>query len=469
MENEPTHPEEIKTILKEQVQGLELSYEEKERLEELLYKFLDVFGLDYNDLKQTNLVKFSVDTGDHAPIMKRPNKHMSHSELEIFKRELSNMLSNGQIIPTMHHPKKDGSSSLGWSFPAMYVRKKNTKEGRLVVQFQDLNAITKKDPWPLPSLQHLLEDYLGSEVFTTLDLLKGFNQILVEDDSIPKLTMATPWGCFSYRVLPFGVVNGPACFSRAIYLAMQNYIGSFVSTYIDDITVYSKTFEEHLVHLEKVLIRLREVNMVLKPSKAAWCQKEVSVLGFIVNRDGIKPQPSLVKKILEFPRPKNKTDIRAFTSLAGFYRRHVNCFGDIVAPLNEMLKKDAKWEWKEEQENAFKQLKEALANAVQLKYPDPKLSYKLFTDASDVGIGGVLVQYDEEKGIDRPICFLSRKLTAAEMKYPTVEKELLGVVYALSKLRRYLVDKTFELFTDNTAVRIQFYGISSAGQNKCRC
>ncbi|EIE75605.1 hypothetical protein G6F46_013041 [Rhizopus delemar] len=268
--------------------------------------------------------------------------------------------------------------------------------------------------------------------------------------------MATPWGCFSYRVLPFGVVNGPACFSRAIYLAMQNYIGSFASTYIDDITVYSKTFEEHLVHLEKVLIRLREVNMVLKPSKAAWCQKEVSVLGFIVNRDGIKPQPSLVKKILEFLRPKNKTDIRAFTSLAGFYRRHVNCFGDIVAPLNEMLKKDAKWEWKKEQENAFKQLKEALANAVQLKYPDPKLSYKLFTDASDVGIGGVLVQYDEDKEIDRPICFLSRKLTAAEMKYPTVEKELLGVVYALSKLRRYLVDKTFELFTDNTAVRYLF-------------
>ncbi|KAG1164985.1 hypothetical protein G6F36_013576 [Rhizopus arrhizus] len=173
IKNESTRPEEIKTILKEQVQELEISYEEKEQLEELLYKFLDVFGLDYNDLKQTNLVKFSVDTGDHAPIMKRPNKHMSHSELEVFKQELSNMLANGQIIPTMHRPKKDGSSSLGWSFPAMYVRKKNTKEGRLVVQFQDLNAITKKDPWPLPSLQHLLEDYLGSEVFTTFDLLKG--------------------------------------------------------------------------------------------------------------------------------------------------------------------------------------------------------------------------------------------------------------------------------------------------------
>ncbi|KAG1043777.1 hypothetical protein G6F43_011580 [Rhizopus delemar] len=420
--NNPTPPEEIKSILEQQVQALDLTKEEKEALGRLLVQFLDVFGLDYNDLKQTNLVKFHVDTGDHQSIMKRPNRHMSHSELETFKKELEKMLANGQVIPTMHIPKKNGKSFLGWSFPAMYVGKKNTKDGRLVVQFQELNAITKKDPWPLPSLQYLLESYLGSEIFTTLDLLKGFNQILVDEYTIPKLTMATPWGCFSYRVLPFGVVNGPACFSRAIYLAMQEFLGSFVSTYIDDITVYSKSFEDHLVHLERVLQRSREVSMVLKPSKAAWCQKKVSVLGFIVNRDGIKPQPSLVKKIVEFPRPKNKTDIRAFTSLAGFYRRHVNCFGDIVAPLNEMLKKKVKLVWGEAQENAFIRLKDALVNAVQLKYPDPNSPYKLYTDASDIGVGAVLVQYDEEMAVDRPICFLSRKPTAAEMKHPTLEK-----------------------------------------------
>lgn len=453
--NIATSKEEIQNIIEQQVQELKLSDEEKETLKSLLLKFSDVFGLDYNDLKQTNLVKFHVDTGDHQPIMRRPNRYMSHGELEKLKEELAKMLANGQIIPTMHIPKKKGKSSLGWSFPAMYVGKKNTKDGRLVIQFQDLNAITKKDPWPLPSLQHLLEDYLGSEMFSTLDLLKGFNQIAVDEDSIPKLTMATPWGCFSYRVLPFGVVNGPACFSRAIYLAMQEYLGSFVSTYIDDITVYSKGFKDHLVHIEKVLLRLREVNMVLKPSKAVWCQREVSVLGFIVNSSGIQPHPSLVKKILDFPKPKNTTDIRAFTSLAGFYRRHVNCFGDIVAPLNDMLKKTAT-KWGKDQDDSFQRIKEAIADAVQLKYPDPKVPYKLYTDASDVGIGAVLVQFDEKVQADRPICFLSRKLTSAEMKYPTVEKELLGVVYALSKLRRYIVDKPFDLYTDNTAVRYLF-------------
>ncbi|KAG1614235.1 hypothetical protein G6F46_007107 [Rhizopus delemar] len=452
----PTSKEEKCQILEEQVDGLELEEKEKLVLKSLLLKYVDVFGLDYQDLKQTNLVKFAVDTGDHPPIMKRPNKHMSHSELEVFKKELAKMLANGQLVPTMHNPKKDGTSSLGWAFPAMYVGKRDTKEGRLVVQFQDLNAVTKKDPWPLPSLQHLMEDYLGSEIFTALDLLKGFNQILVEDDSIPKLTMATPWGCFSYRVLPFGVVNGPACFSRAIYLAMQNYISSFVSTYIDDITIYSKSFDEHMMHVEKVLQRLKEVNMVLKPAKAAWCKKEVSVLGFVVNKQGIKTHPNLVNKILDFPRPKNKTDIRAFSSLAGFYRRHVNRFSDIIAPLNELLKKTAKMDWTDIQEKAFMNIKEAISKAVQLKYPDPNKPYKLFTDASDVGIGAVLVQHDDELGEDRPVCFLSRKLLAAEMKYPTVEKELLGVVYAFSRLRRYLLDKEFTLYTDNSAVRYLF-------------
>lgn len=116
-------------------------------------------------------------------------------------------------------------------------------------------------------LQHLLETYQGASIFNTMDLLKGLNQILVDEDSIPQLTMATPWGCYSYRVMPFGIVNGPVCFSRAIYLAMQEFLEQIVTTYIDDITVFSKTFENHVEHLRKVLERLREVNVAIKPFK----------------------------------------------------------------------------------------------------------------------------------------------------------------------------------------------------------
>ncbi|KAG0913975.1 hypothetical protein G6F57_011256 [Rhizopus arrhizus] len=432
-----------------------LNDDNKERLRSLLYQYLDCFGVDYKDLKQTNLLELHIDTGDHRPILKRPNRYMSHAELDMLKQEIETMLSNGQVMPTTHTPNQKGVTNGGWAFPALYVKKKNG-ERRLCVQFQELNAATVKDAWPLPSIADLLESYQGAKVFSTMDLLKGFNQIRVAEDSVQKLTMATPWGCYSFKVMPFGIVNGPATFSRAIYLAMQGYLNEFVSTYIDDITVYSHELEEHFEHLSLVMQRLREVNMVLKPSKCDFAKQEVEVLGFVVSEFGIKPHPANVKKVLDFPKPKNKTDVRAFASLSGFYRRHVQAFGDLMDPLNKLLKKNVEFHWNEEHEKSFRAIKQCIIEAAVLKYPDPKKPYKIYTDASDIGLGAVLVQYDEQIQEDRPVCFLSRKMMPAEINYPTVEKEILAVIYAFKKLRKYLLDKQFELFTDNTAVRYLF-------------
>ena len=222
-----------------------------------------------------------------------------------------------------------------------------------------------------------------------------------------KLTMATPWGCFSYRVMPFGIVNGPACFSRVIYLVMQDYIDNFVTTYIDDIKVYSQDFDARIDHIHRTLQKLLEVNMVVKPSKAALAREEVEVLGFLVSKDGIKPCVSNVEKIKNFPRPKNKTDVRAFAALSGFYRRRINCFSDIIAPMNDLLKKTVPFKWTERQEKAFTYVKQSIVNATQLKYPDPHAKYKIYCDASDLGIGGVLTQFDEKKQEERPVCFMS--------------------------------------------------------------
>lgn len=135
----------------------------------------------------------------------------------------------------MHVTGKNGERANGWAFPALYV--KTSGERQLCVQFQDLNAITIRDLWPLPRIQDLLEDFRGSSIFSTVDLLKEFNQFAVDEGTIPKLTMATPWGNFSYTVMPFGIVNGPSTFARAIYWAMEPFLGDFLSTYIDDITI----------------------------------------------------------------------------------------------------------------------------------------------------------------------------------------------------------------------------------------
>ena len=447
--------EEIRAELDKVFDSSTLSNEQKRELRELLERHLDVFGLGYRDLTQTNLVKLHIDTGNAKPIMKRPNQFMSHSELESLKKEIAEMLEQGLLIPAGHTPDKNGIRAGGWAFPALYVKKKNG-EKRLCVQFQDLNGVTIRDPWPLPRIHDLLEDYGGARWFSTVDLLKGFNQIAVDEETIPKLTMAVPWGNFSFVVMPFGITNGPSTFARAIYLAMQEFLSQFVSTYIDDITIYSKSFEKHLEHLEKVLNRLRDVRMKINPKKCSFACGEVEVLGFIVSEQGIRPHPNKICKVQNFPRPKNRTDVRAFINLAGFYRRHIQSFSELVGPINELLSKNVQFTWDERREQSFQWVKEALVDAATLAYPDPSKPYKLFTDASEVGIGAVLTQFDEAADADRPICFLSRKLQAAETNYPTVEKELLAVVYALKKLRKYLLDKQFVLYTDNSAVRFLF-------------
>lgn len=262
-----TTVEEIWQEIEQAVERSDLEIQQKHQLSDLLHDHVDAFGVSYRDLSQTNLLKFHVETGDARPILCQPNRFMSHSELEQLRKEVAEMLEQGQLMPADYQAHKGG----GWAFPALYMKKKDGQR-RLCVNFQRLNEVTVRDPWPLPSLTDLLEDFGGANLYTTVDLLKGFNQIAVDEESIPKLTMATPWGSFSYRVLPFGVVNGPSTFSRAIYMAMQGFLHDFVSTYIDDITIYSQDWDTHLTHIEAVLKRLKEVCMKLKPSKCMFGQ-----------------------------------------------------------------------------------------------------------------------------------------------------------------------------------------------------
>lgn len=176
----------------------------------LVSKNKDVFGSSYSHLSQTNLVTLHIDTGDARPVYRRPNPHLSHAELKYLKEELTTMVDNGVLIPATHD--KTNAWHRGWSFPCRYVQKKNG-ERRLVTQFQDLNKVTVRDPRPPDNITDLIEKLGGARAYSTLDLLKGFHQIAVEKESIPKLTIATPFGSYSYRVMPFGIQNGPSTFT----------------------------------------------------------------------------------------------------------------------------------------------------------------------------------------------------------------------------------------------------------------
>lgn len=430
-----------------------LNEHQRKRLMEVIEENSECFGTDYADLEQTTLTKFHIDTGDNPPVYRRPYSWFSYAEREYLREDLKKMVESGILIPTTHVPAN--SSNSGWSFPCRYVKKK-TGDRRLVTDFRELNKITVRDTWPLPNLVDVLEALGSANFYSTLDLLKGFHQIAVDENSIPKLTIATPWGCYSYRVLPFGVINGPACFSRTVYLAIEPFINDCAIAYLDDVTIYNKSIDKQIESLGKVFQRFIDVRTKLNPNKCMFLQQKVELLGFIVSPNGIQPTQSKIDKILQFPRPTNQTGIRAFVNLCGFYRRHVNLFSDICAPLNDLLKKNVPFVWSEKCEKAFITLKEALKNATVLKFPDHNLPYRLYTDASDIGVGACLSQMDKD-GEERPVCFISRKLQPTEVRYPTVEKEILAVIVALNKLRKYLYDNEFTLFTDNTAVSHLFY------------
>lgn len=213
--------------------------------------------------------------------------------------------------------------------------------------------------------------------------------------------------------------------------------------------------QDHLTDLDAVLSRLKEVKMKCSIKKCDFIKTRIEFLGFIVTPSGVTPLPSRIQQIRDFPRPCNATGVRAFLGLANFYRRHVQAFADLVSPLTLLTSKKARFIWGDEQENAFQALKHVLSQSTLLVFPDPNKQYHVYTDASDIGIGVVLAQEDED-GMERPVCFLSRKLKPNEVRIPVVERELLAVMYALQKLRRYLLDKSFILFTGNTAVRYLF-------------
>lgn len=425
-----------------------LSDQEKTRLIEIMLKFKDCFGTGYEHLSQTNLLKFHVDTGKSKPIYKRPYGFLSLSEKQMLKRDLEEMVENGILVPNTHVPGNSAHS--GWSFPCRYVPKK-TGDKRLVTNFKELNAVTVRDTWPLPNLVDVIESLAGAKWFGVLDLLKAFQQIAVEEQSVPKLTIATPWGAYSYRCVPFGVLNGPSAFSRCVYLAIQPFIDKFATNYLDDVTLYAKSKEEHMTHIEEFLTRMREVNLKLNAEKCDFFQTQITLLGFEISEHGVNPSASKIAKIQEFPRPVNETGIRAFVNLCGFYRRHIPLFADLAAPMNELLKKRNPFIWSESCEESFKSLKQALLESVTLVIPDANTKYNLYCDASEVGIGACLSAI-MDNGDERPVLFLSRKLQPVETRYPVVEKELLAIVYALRKLRKYLLDREFVLFCDNSAV-----------------
>ena len=249
--------------------------------------------------------------------------------------------------------------------------------------------------------------------------------------------------------MPFGLTNNaPSTFMRLMNYVLRAFIGKFVVVYFDDILIYSKNLDDHLIHLKYVLDVLRKERFFANLKKCTFCTDKLMFLGFVVSAQGIQVDEEKVRAIQDWPSPTSVSKVRSFHGLASFYRRFVKHFSSIAAQITEVIKKDVGFKWGEEQEKAFKVIKEKLTRAPLLALPNFAKTFEVECDASGLGIGAVLMQEE------RPIANFSEKLSGAALKYPTYDKELYALVRALETWQHYLWPKEFVIHTDHESLKL---------------
>ena len=304
-----------------------------------------------------------------------------------------------------------------------------------------MNAITRKDKFPLPRIDSLLDRLHGAKYFSKVDLAQGYYQIRMEEADIPKTAFRTQYGFWEWVVLPMGLSNAPATFQRAMNDMFRPYLDRFVLVYLDDILIFSRSAEEHLDHLRTVLQTLRDNKFFAKGKKCEFFMKEIMFLGFLVGNDSVKPDPKKLEAIKSWPPLSCVSDVRRFMGLANQYRKYIPYFADLAAPLTNLMRQSSAFLWTPECQKAFDELKTALTSQPCLLLPDFSKPFVLTCDASDFAVGAVLEQ-DQGQGW-QPVAYMSKKLYDAATRYPTHEKELLAVYEALTLCEHYLLGSPF--------------------------
>ncbi|XP_021346938.1 uncharacterized protein LOC110446222, partial [Mizuhopecten yessoensis] len=384
---------------------------------------------------ETNFVEHDILTTSRDPVRVKPYP-LPFSTRETIKKEIDKMLEM-KVIESSNSP---------YAAPVVIVKKKDGTN-RFCIDFRQLNRVTIFDAEPMPNTEDMFSRLGGFRYFSKLDLTKGYWQVPMAETAKEKTAFITPVGLFQFRVMPFGLVNAPATFCRLMRKVLDGLRN--VDSFVDDILIYTHSFEDHMYVLRDLFRRLRKAGLSARPTKCFIGYRSLECLGHVVGDQRLEPQPEKISAIEQALRPETKTQLRSFLGLAGFYRKFIANFASIAVPLTELTKKGFpnRLEWGDSQEKAFETLKRALTAKPILKLPDLNEDFILRTDASDTGLGAVLLQIEE--GLKLPVAYASRKLLQRERNYAVVEKECLAIVWAVQKFEQYLYGKEFVLETDH--------------------
>ena len=361
-----------------------------------------------------------------TPPFARTSYSLSPKELEVLDKYIKDNLRKGFI----RHSQSPAAA------PILFVKKPDGSL-RLCVDYRGLNKVTIKNRYPLPLIGELMDKCGGARYFTSFDMRDGYNLLRMAKGEEWKTAFRCRYGLYEYCVMPFGLCNAPGTFQHFANDKFRDFLDDFLVIYLDDLLIYSKTLEEHKRHVRLVLERLQEAGLYVKPQKCQFHIKKVSFLGFMISSDGIHMDPAKVEAILGWERPKSAHDTLVFLGFANFYRRFIKNYSKIAAPLTNLTRKEAKFKWSPEAEEAFSSLKHAFCSAPILRHFDQTKPAIIEVDASDFAYGGVLSQYHD--GILHPCAFISKKFTAAELNYEIYDKEMLAIVKCMyDHWRHYL-------------------------------
>ena len=417
----------------------------RDKLASVLSEYDDLFMKNKSDIGRCKIAKHRIELEPEAIPHREGARRMSPDKAAKANQEVQNLLALGLIQPS-YSP---------WASGIVMVKKKSG-ELRFCCDFRPLNDVTVKDAFPLPRIDESLSRIANAKIFTSIDLAWAFWQIPLKKRDRRKTAFACELGLFEWRRMPFGLCNASATFQRSITRALQKIQqrhGSVVMAYIDDIVIATETIEDHLERIREVFECLREAGFKMRAEKCDFMRTETKYLGRVVSAEGIKPDPAAVSKIQEWMPPRNKEELQSFLGFANYYRDFIPFHAAKVQPMQELLRKNQHFYWKEKHQEAFDSVKQALADATALAAPNEG-RFVLDTDASAVAIAGILHQEQEYNGktILRPIVYGSKSLTRTQMNYGAPKLEMYAVFYFIEKFHSYLAGREFTLRVDNQAL-----------------
>ena len=416
----------------------------------------DVFDpVNAGKLPESNEYDHAIDTEAGKQIPHKPIYPLSEKELAVLRDYIKECLEKGWIRPSQ--------SPAG--APILFVPKKDGGL-RLCVDYRGLNALTLKNRYPLPLIGETMDRLSGAKIFTQLDLKDAYHRIRIRKGDEWKTAFRTRYGHFEYTVMPFGLANAPATFQSYINRAMSDLLDVCCVVYLDDILIYSQTEEQHVRDVRKVLDRLRAYKLYAKMSKCAFHTKLVAFLGFLITPEGVSMEPERIRTILEWPEPQCLYDVQQFIGFGNFYRRFIENYSRVAAPLSELTKGAPKKKGANHQKNgfvfppearaAFEELKKRFSSAPVLVHFDPAKPIRIEPDASGFAVAAIATQPDNE-GRWHPIAFWSRKMIGAETRYETHDSELLAIVESFKHWRHYLEGSKFPVLVLSDHANLRYF------------